>query len=509
MLQSGALQNLGLILVVYYTGWILYARWLHPLARFPGPPLASISRLWVILHVARGNAVAEQRELHRKYGAIVRIAPNELIINDARSLKTIYGFNSGFTKTDFYLPFRSPFARYPDHFSAIDEQLHAKRRRIVNQMYSMTKVLQAEKYVDNCMDHLLEKFEELAQQGATIDFYQWARMYAYDVVGEFFFGRPFGLLQKGHDFLGYTTATDFLIPVMAVAGVMPSYVRSLFMLGGLIFSRTRKAFKALEQLAHAADVAVEERMDNTKKIDGLPWHPDLLSRVFEIYYREGEALDYKVIDVKMEAFGAFFGGSDTTAISMASIIFYILRDREIYGKVLDEIDTATSKGALSVPHIAYREAVKLPFLSACIKEAMRVHPSTGLTLPRLTPKEGSLISGYRVPGGARIGANAVIVQSDKSVFGGDADEFRPERWLHSGADGLAQYSLQFGAGSRTCMGKHIAMCEIYKVIPQILRTYHLELDSPVKPSLRTTDYWFHKPIDLNLKLRRREVRCPN
>lgn len=42
--------------------------------------------------------------------------------------------------------------------------------------YSMSNVLQAEKYIDKCTDVLLERFAELARQGATVDFFQWARM---------------------------------------------------------------------------------------------------------------------------------------------------------------------------------------------------------------------------------------------------------------------------------------------------------------------------------------------
>ena len=55
-------------LSLYWVGWIFYAKWLHPLAKFPGPALAAVSRLWVVLHVARGKAEAEQRQLHEKYG---------------------------------------------------------------------------------------------------------------------------------------------------------------------------------------------------------------------------------------------------------------------------------------------------------------------------------------------------------------------------------------------------------------------------------------------------------
>ncbi|PYH98620.1 cytochrome P450 [Aspergillus ellipticus CBS 707.79] len=147
-------------------------------------------------------------------------------------------------------------------------------------------------------------------------------------------------------------------------------------------------------------------------------------------------------------------------------------------------------------HAKY-EAIKLPYLDACIKEGCRFHAIVGLTMPRHAPKQGCDVAGHWIPGGARIGVNPAVVHLDKSVFGDDAHTFRPERWLAPGANDMSQYIMQFGAGSRTCMGKHI-----YKVIPEMLRSFHLELEDP-GAELNNTSYWFYKPDKVNVKFRRR------
>ncbi|PWY66489.1 cytochrome P450 monooxygenase [Aspergillus sclerotioniger CBS 115572] len=485
---------------LYWVGWIFYAKWLHPLAKFPGPALAVVSRLWVVLHVARGQAETEQRQLHEKYGPIVRIAPNELIINDPRAVRAIYGVNSHCIKTDFYLPFRSPFARHPDHLTATDEKYHASRRRITNNIYSMTSILQAEKYVDKCTDLFLHRLGEIADGKGTVDIFYWARMYAYDVVGEFYFGRMLGFLENRHDYLGYIKSIDTMIPIMAVAGVMPTYIRSVFMFGGLLFSRMREALSALSTLTQAADAAVEDRVQAQQR--GDEQKPDVLSKILKVYHEQGEKLDFNLVDVKMEAFGAFFGGSDTTAIALSGTLYHVLKNPHIYHTLVEEIDRATINGDLSTPHLTYHEVAKLPYLNACIREGMRFHPSVGLSLPRQVPKEGKQVAGYWIPGDARIGINMAVMHLDSSVFGKDADRFNPERWLVSGADEMNQYILEFGAGSRTCMGKNIAMCELYKVIPELLRSFHLELEAP-EQDLKNTSYWFYKPDEVILKVRRR------
>ncbi len=53
---------------LYSVMWIVYARWFHPCSRFPGPFLASISRVWYLGMVLRAKVSMEERELYRKYG---------------------------------------------------------------------------------------------------------------------------------------------------------------------------------------------------------------------------------------------------------------------------------------------------------------------------------------------------------------------------------------------------------------------------------------------------------
>ena len=64
-------------------------------------------------------------------------------------------------------------------------------------------------------------------------------------------------------------------------------------------------------------------------------------------------------------------------------------------------------------------------------EALRIHPSTGLILERRTPKGGVMLHGKFIPEGTVIGVNCWVVNRDKSIFGQDADTFRPERWIDS------------------------------------------------------------------------------
>ena len=132
-----------------------------------------------------------------------------------------------------------------------------------------------------------------------------------------------------------------------------------------------------------------------------------------------------------------------------------MRNPTAYEKLTAEIDTAVANGTLSIP-VAYADAVKLPYLKACVNEGMRLHPSVGFTMPRHVPAGGATISGFHFPEGYRVGINGAVVHYDKDVFGLDAENFNPDRWIEGDAVRMEKTMIQFGAGPRTCIGKNVS-----------------------------------------------------
>jgi len=188
----------------------------------------------------------------------VRIAPNEVSISDPAALKTIYSVNAGFTKTDFYTPFAPHLSPNEDLFTQRDEKIHAQRRRFVNNLYSLSSILQSEKYIDACSNVFTARLDEFAASGASFDLGLWLQMYAFDVVGELFFGQQFGFMEKSYDYGGYIESLDTLLPAVAVSCVLPSYVRPLKVLGHL-FPPMHRALKGYDDIVIAAKATVASR----------------------------------------------------------------------------------------------------------------------------------------------------------------------------------------------------------------------------------------------------------
>ena len=66
------------------------------------------------------------------------------------------------------------------------------------------------------------------------------------------------------------------------------------------------------------------------------------------------------------------------------------------------------------------------------------------------------------------------------------------------------HMIQFGMGSRTCIGKNISLLEIYKLVPPFLRNFEIALEKP-DSQLETRNAWFVRPLNFNTVFKARKV----
>ena len=184
-----------------------------------------------------------------------------------------------------------------------------------------------------------------------------------------------------------------------------------------------------------------------------------------------------------------FAGSETTAISLAAVFYYLLKNPRRYEKLVKEIDDAVEAGQIeNRPDgiVSWSESQTLPYLDACIKEAFRLHPAPGLVLERIVPPEGANICGESIPGGTIVGCNPWVIHRRPEIFGADVEKFRPERWIEADKEQkkmMDSSMLHFSMGARTCIGKNISLLEMYKIIPAFLRRFEVRHSYPYTLSL--------------------------
>jgi len=205
-------------------------------------------------------------------------------------------------------------------------------------------------------------------------------------------------------------------------------------------------------------------------------YKDLLNSLIVAQKEHPEALGPG--DVFAIAHGAIFAGSDSTASTMQSFFWYVLANKRVWDKLVEEILSASLSEM-----VQYNEAQNLPYFQACLKEAMRIAPAVGLNITRSVPPSGAEIDGVKLPGGTSVAINGWVLHRHRGIFGKDADVFRPERWLEGDKDQIKMMErcmFQFGGGSHVCIGRHLALLEMNKIIPEIIRRFDIQLVNPNK-----------------------------
>jgi hypothetical protein len=156
---------------------------------------------------------------------------------------------------------------------------------------------------------------------------------------------------------------------------------------------------------------------------------------------------------------------------------YLCNNPRVYAQLQAEIDNFYKTNGLREP-ISYTEALTLPYLQAVIKEATRLLPSIVYQLLRFVPPGGITVDGKYIPEGSVVGISPISQNRDKAIWGGDADVFRPERWIEDEAKGryLEGMSMTFGGnGPRACVGKNIALVSH---LAAIVLSPHWKLNPP-------------------------------
>lgn len=156
-------------------------------------------------------------------------------------------------------------------------------------------------------------------------------------------------------------------------------------------------------------------------------------------------------------------------------MYYLLTQPADLRRLKEELYSAI-KDPNHLPPMATIES--LPFLTACIKECLRVSNGVSTRLPRISPQDPVLFEAkvpgssdskqYVIPPGTPMSMTGLLIHSDESIFP-DPMSFTPQRWLDD--PHLGKYLVPFSRGTRQCIGMNLAYAEIYLTLAGIFRQY--------------------------------------
>jgi len=255
----------------------------------------------------------------------------------------------------------------------------------------------------------------------------------------------------------------------------------------------RKGSVATANLAGLAIAAVSKRLKSpTDRVD-------LLSKLQQGKDDEGKPMGRP--ELTAEALTQLIAGSDTTSNSSCAITYYLALNPNAQAKLQEELDEAL--GHEDDP-IASSEIVKrLSYLEAVINEALRLHSTSSMGLPRIAPEGGLHISGKFFPEGTILSVPSYTIHRDPEIWGNDPDAFRPERWFEQDQAGIQKTFNPFSYGPRACVGKNLANMELQIFVATIFRRYTFVLEDP-KKRFDTVEGFLRKPVECRVGMKRRE-----
>ncbi|KAF7190245.1 Cytochrome P450 monooxygenase [Pseudocercospora fuligena] len=473
-----------LCFLTYQIYLTIYRLFFHPLRRFPGPKLAAATRLVEHYYqiVQGGQFPYAYRKWHDQYGPIIRINPDELHIRDSAWYETLYSSTRPVRKADYYA---QRFDAEMTTAGAIDPATCKERRAALNPFFSKQKVVQYEAKIQEIADLVVTRVEEeyVKPEKELALHKMWECFAADNVVG-------FAFDKHGHSFV---TAEDFRSPIneasyasteaIHVLTAFPFLMSIMNLLSDKIVTRLSPAMAPL--LAFWRDQEAQIARLLTRHEQGEKTRDTTLFAT--LLEHQGPPSGQKaprafVQRLEQEAKMVVSAGSETVARSLSVASFHILNDPKILSELHKELCQSIADPAASFP--SWSSLSQLPYLSACVQEALRL--TYGLSERRARAYDGEPLryGDWIIPKGTLVSMDHYDVSHDETIFP-NSHAFRPERWLEQQGAGqvhprnalapdgksLSRYMVTFGgAGMRNCVGFQFATCEMFIGLAKFFRS---------------------------------------
>ncbi|GJE93186.1 cytochrome P450 [Phanerochaete sordida] len=488
-----ALQLLILSWLLYNVTTVIYNIYFHPLARFPGPRLAAASEWWqAYVEVIKEESLSKKLlDLHAKYGDVVRIAPNELHFSKPSAYHEIYNVKNRWDR-DMKL-----YRGLADEESLITIPNYArakKRRDLTAALFSRKNVIDMQHIVQNCLEDTCANIDAHIAAAQPVDVSAAVRCCTLDVICTLCFAR---------------TVHAARAPRFAAPAVRALHAASPFLLVfkhfPLVHALTQRVPPALlVRLVPEMRGLVQVREMLQQEVRAAKAAPQRLQVAQQpTVYHALLAAEHALSDTALCDEGALFinAGTDTTGDALALCAVNVLSRADVHAKLLAELVEVWP--TLEEPSPRFERLEKLVYLTAVLKESLRLAHGIVQPMTRVVPAEGAVISGQYIPGGTVVAMSNVFVHWNEELFP-DAHAFRPERWLARGAD-LEPWLVAFSKGPRSCLGINLAWAELYMTVATLFRRYDMKLNGvgPEDIVWRDTFIPHHVGPDLTVIAKRR------
>ncbi|KAF2965905.1 hypothetical protein GQX73_g7677 [Xylaria multiplex] len=410
-------KGIFVVLITYLAGTIFYRLTLHPLAGFPGPKLAAITRWYEGYYdiVLNGQYTFKIKELHDKYGPVIRISPYELHVNDPAFLNTLYNHD---IMKKYAWTYDAHTAKGSTAFT-VDHDLHKARRQPLNGFFSKAKVASRQDMIQMYADKLCRRISQYV--GTTFDLGAASLAFTQDVANDFIISKSYGSLDRED--------LDVSMLVFLQGAGREQYQDTKYLVD-LATSNDK-----IKHRRTIIDEILESKLSPSDKT---------VERIYE--------------DVSTISNAAF----ETTASVIRPVLFHVFSNPTILQRLRAELESVITTDLKTLE--------QLPYLTSVLKEGFRLGGGLSTRLQRVSEKD--LFYGkWRIPAGHPVGMTPLLMHTDNEVHH-NAKSFLPERWIDAETRKRSERGFApFSKGSRICLGMHLAWAELYIVVATLVQRF--------------------------------------
>ena len=304
----------------------------------------------------------------------------------------------------------------------------------------------------------------------VVDIAEWSSRATLDIIGSAGLGWEFNALDDPDNELN-ATYRKVLQPtrigqIMGLAGlVVPQWILRAIPIAHN--SNIAEASQSIRKVARELIVEKRKSLTNEKK----PKNKDILSVAIE----SGYFSDDNLVDQLMTFLAA---GHETTATALTWAIYLLSKNSDVQRHLRTELRSALpspeSEGQLTVQALE-----SCTYLHAVCNEVLRLYAPVPMTL-RIAARDTTLM-GHFVPKGTNIMPPVWATNTSTKLWGPDAADFKPDRWVGSGKAGNggaeSNYAyMTFIHGPRSCLGQAFAKAEFACLVAALIGRFSFELE---------------------------------
>jgi cytochrome P450 len=310
--------------------------------------------------------------------------------------------------------------------------------------------------------------------GGNIDIAAWASRASLDIIGSAGLGHEFKSLSdpsiedemKMYESMVKQSRGAKLLTMFQL--ILPSFVTDYLPfqrnLGVLAASRAARATSQKLIDAKKAQMSMEKKLS-----------PDIISTALE----SGHFTDEGLVDTMMTFLAA---GHETSAAALTWTIYLLAKHRDVQNRLREEVRQ-------SIPKLSDKMDAKkldgITYLHAVCQESLRLYAPIPFTV-RAARKDTQILGNF-VPKGTMVILSPWTTNRAHELWGPDADDFNPERWMQPGqantGGSKSNYAfLTFLHGPRSCIGQKFSLAELMALTSALVGRYEFSLPKDFEAS---------------------------